>query len=397
VAVYDYIVETGVIVPDTSDTRAEVESTYKGIFGDDFITDPSTPEGALITADTIGFNSVAINNATLANQINPNLGGGVFLDGVMALSDLERGAGTPSLVELDLTGVASTPIPAGSIAQTADGVQFASIDAIVIGSGGTVSGQFQSVEVGPIGAAPNTITNIVSGIIGWETVNNPAAAIPGQTQQSDPSARTFRRQAIALQGQNTAAAVYSNARAVQGVTSVAYLENDSNASETIEGIVLAPNSVWVAVQGGADQDVAEALYKSKTPGAAWNGSTTVQVTDASSQQTQNVSFQRPTEVQIYVRVTARLIGATGTDPTQDIKTAIVDYANGEIDGEDGLGIGDDVSPFELAGAVNIQAPPVFVALCEVSDDNATFSTDTYVIAKDEIAVIPEANISVTIA
>ena len=396
-AVYDYIVETGVIVPDTSDTRAEVESTYKGIFGDDFITDPSTPEGALITADTIGFNSVAINNATLANQINPNLGGGVFLDGVMALSDLERGAGTPSLVELDLTGVASTPIPAGSIAQTADGVQFASIDAIVIGSGGTVSGQFQSVEVGPIGAAPNTITNIVSGIIGWETVNNPAAAIPGQTQQSDPSARTFRRQAIALQGQNTAAAVYSNARAVQGVTSVAYLENDSNASETIEGIVLAPNSVWVAVQGGADQDVAEALYKSKTPGAAWNGSTTVQVTDASSQQTQNVSFQRPTEVQIYVRVTARLIGATGTDPTQDIKTAIVDYANGEIDGEDGLGIGDDVSPFELAGAVNIQAPPVFVALCEVSDDNATFSTDTYVIAKDEIAVIPEANISVTIA
>ena len=44
-AVYDYLTTTGVIVADTADTRNEVITEYRDIFGEDLITDNETPEG----------------------------------------------------------------------------------------------------------------------------------------------------------------------------------------------------------------------------------------------------------------------------------------------------------------------------------------------------------------
>ena len=91
---YQYLLSTGAIVPDSSDLLSEVQTSFQSVFGSGLNTDPSTPQGVLITALTLARSSVVNNNAALANQINPNIAGGTFLDAIMALTGVQRVAQT---------------------------------------------------------------------------------------------------------------------------------------------------------------------------------------------------------------------------------------------------------------------------------------------------------------
>src|SRR4051812_17970286 len=124
---YDYIESTGTIVPDTSQILEGVQENYKAVLGSDIVTTPDTPQGVLMTAQALILAAVVNNNAQVANQINPNIAGGVFQDAIMALTGIERIAATKTLVtNVTLAGVAGTVIAGGSQAQTAAGDIFAS-------------------------------------------------------------------------------------------------------------------------------------------------------------------------------------------------------------------------------------------------------------------------------
>ena len=83
---YEYINPTGLIVPETSTLLLEVQNSFKDVFGSDLVVTPDTPQGVLITLLTLVRAAVVNNNAALANQINPNKAGGVFLDAILGLS-----------------------------------------------------------------------------------------------------------------------------------------------------------------------------------------------------------------------------------------------------------------------------------------------------------------------
>jgi uncharacterized phage protein gp47/JayE len=196
---YQYLTANGTIVPDTSDILSEVQGEYTSVFGSDLNTDPSTPQGVLITAETLARAQVVQNNAALANQINPNIAGGTFLDAIMALTGVQRTAQTQTVVtNVTVTGVPGTVIPEGSRAQTAAGDLFASLEAVTLPSGGSTTVNFASVEYGPIPCAANALNAIsAGGILGWETVDNNPSGTPastttlGATTQSDQAARAF--------------------------------------------------------------------------------------------------------------------------------------------------------------------------------------------------------------
>ena len=181
---YTYVTATGTVIPDTATTRTEVVTEFRGIFGDDFITDPETPEGLWIDAETTSRQSVARNNAAVANQINPNLAGGIFLDAIWSLTGGQRVASTRSTTTATVTGVANTSIPAGSIARTSQGAEFRTVNPVTIPVAGTMAGvAFESVELGAVEAGAGQLSLIVDSILGWETVTNPAAAIPWEEIQ----------------------------------------------------------------------------------------------------------------------------------------------------------------------------------------------------------------------
>lgn len=398
-ATYNYVDTTGLIIPDTSALLDEVNAEYRGIFGADFVVDPETPEGALIGAEVTSRASVARNNATVANQINPNLAGGPFLDAIWALTGGERDVATRSTVQATVTGVAGSSIPRGARARTTTGDLFQAASSTVIPAGGSVSVTFESVETGPIPAAAGTLTVIVDTVIGWETITNPAAATLGVATEGDAASRVRRRQTLALQGRSTALAVSSLVRAVPGVRSIAFRENVTSSTAIIDGISLVAHSVWVAVQGGTDADVAAALLEAKPSGANWNGAVSVNVTEPASGQSFPVRFDRPVVRAVRVRATIRAGSTSPTDPTVAVRSAVLAYINGELEGETGLVVGESVSPFELAGAVNRINPQLYVTTMEVAFDTAspTYVTTTLALALNELATIEESAIQVLTA
>jgi uncharacterized phage protein gp47/JayE len=191
---YAYVDTTGVIVPDTGDIQTAVEGEYKAVFGQDLITTPNTPQGVLITAEVVARSNVLLNNATVANQINPNLAGGVFLDAIWALTGGARIAASYSVVPgVHLLGLPGTVIPAGSQASLSDGTLFASTSTVTLDGSGNAYVDFQAVEAGPIAASVGALSQVVSGVLGWDSVSNPTAATLGRAQESDLASRLRRK------------------------------------------------------------------------------------------------------------------------------------------------------------------------------------------------------------
>jgi hypothetical protein len=363
---YNYVQPTGVIVPDTDSLLSDVQGEFLTAFGADLPLDPATPQGVLITGETEARDSVVRNNAEVANQINPNLSGGVWLDAICALTGLERDPATRSSISgVVLTGVPSTIIPAGTRASTDDGAIFYTTGAVVLDASGQATVSMESDEFGPIPAPVNTLTNVVDGVLGWETVTNPIAAVLGTLEQSDQSLRALRRRTLALQGVSLAEAIVSGLYDTPGVKSLQFRENVTNATAVIDGITLVAHSVWACVDGGTDLDVATTLLEEKSNGANWNGAVEVDVLEPASGQTYTVKFDRPELVPILVRVTVRQMDST-TDPQVSVPESVLAYAENDIDGETGLVVGQPVSPFEIAGAVNQLTPGIFVTKVEIA-------------------------------
>jgi len=394
---YTYLGDTGVIVADTSTVQDTVVSEFQAALGSDLVTTANTPAGVLITAETLARSEVLKNNAALANQINPNLAGGVFLDAIMALTGGTRIAASYSVVpNVSLAGLPGTVIPAGSLAALSDGTQFASVSAVTLDGSGSGSVDFQAVEVGPIAAASGALTQVVTAVLGWDSVTNPTAATLGRNVQTDQALRLYRKNTLSLQNVALPEAITSALYAVPNVTSLAFRENQSSSSATIDDISMVRNSIWVCVKGGTDAAVAAALLANKSLGCNWNGSTTVSVVEPVSGQAYSVKFDRPTEVPVQARVTVRNVGAV-TEVPGTVRAAVLAYATGQIDGEAGFTVGADVSPFELAGAVNVQSPGLFVTKLEVSFTSATsWVTTSLDIALNQIATITEGAIEVIV-
>lgn len=393
---YQYITAQGVIVPDTATIRAEIEAEWQAAFGADLVTTPETPQGVIITLQTEQRDGIARNNAALANQINPDLAGGVFIDALMSFTGGARRSATRSTIAgVVFSGVAGTNIPAGSQAiASATGQIFTTDNPMVITSGGTITGSMTAVEVGPVEVPINGLDTVASAVLGWETVTNPNAAVPGDLEESDIAARARRRSTLALQSMSTTEAIVSAVMAIPEVRSMSFRENVAATTQTIDGISMVAHSIYACVQGGSDDDVAKAIYDAKTAGANYNGAESVVVIDAFSGQAQTVKFDRPVQIPILVRVTVR---PTSLDVQNLVRDAIMDYVNGDLEGGMGLTVGVYVYPFEFSGACNQVEPSVVVTNVELSTDGSTWSSAPLVVALDEVATLQRSSITVNIA
>lgn len=393
---YEYIDVSGVIVPDTVATAANVETEFKAAFGADLIVTPDTPQGVLITAEILARDTVIRNNAALANQINPNIAGGVFLDAILALTGSARNPQIYSTVLATLTGVAGTNIAAGVIARNTNGDNWASETAVTLDPSGNALVTFSAVVAGPITAPIGTLTEIVTPVLGWETVNNTVASTVGQATQSDEAARLYRRNTLALQGNGIAEAITSGLNATLGVRSVRFLENTSDITKVIQNVTLVAHSMWACVDGGIDQAVANTLNNKKSAGCGYNGATSVVVVDPNSGQSITVLFDRPTLVPVLARVTISADSSVA-DPVGTVTANILAYATGLVNGEPGFVVGAQVSPFELAGAITCLTPTIFVKKLEVSYASPiNFVTTELFIEIFEKATVDEGSIDVII-
>lgn len=339
--VYDFIAEQGLITTDAGAILEDVSSEYKNTFGQDLVVPDSTnlqgsstPQGLLIVTETLARIAVADNNAAVANQINPNIAGGIFLDAICALTGLQRTPATYSTTTAVFTGVAGTSIPAGSQAQTADGNVFATTQVYTIPTGGTLANvSMKAIVSGSIGCDANALTageggSIVSDVLGWETIQSNTAAVLGTSTQSDVALRTTRINTLAGQGASVAEAIISGVTKVDGVSSMTFLENPTGSTATFptgdpDGVSMIAHSIYACVDGGTDLDVAQALVSKKSAGAAYNNSVVASLSGTTTTSSATILMASTTGVEVGQSVQGVGIPANATVVSIVVNTSIV--------------------------------------------------------------------------
>ena len=281
------------------DILAEYQSLFKTIFGD-INTDPSTPQGQIITSLT------QIDLATISyleNLANAFFfgGSGDFLDKwAWNLYRVTRKQGTPSSVLIKITGRPTTDIP--SDFTISDGSENYIIEAPTrIGENGEVIAKFNNININDFVAKANTITQIVTNIDGVERVNNENNATQAIFRETD--AELFNR---CLYFGSTATnssfrSILANVAQVKGVNRIAGAENVANQNKIINGVELTPHSICIVVDGGEAQEIAEAIQRSRATGCDMLGD--IEIPLYIDKQKYIYRFYRPKVVAIKAKVT----------------------------------------------------------------------------------------------
>lgn len=300
--------QTGFSVSETSDIRDEVAQDWVEAFKEqgrpDLNTDPETPQGQLIDSQTAAIHQKDVELAFLAQQFNPQTASGRWQDALAKIYFINRKPAINSTCVCTLTGINGTTVTAGAlIRSTYDQTLWSLNEDTTIGADGTTTATFTCQSEGAIQAGVATLTQIVTTVPGWDAVTNATAAEVGQLVESQAAFEARRYKSVALNGRSTTAAVYARVAEVDNVIAAYVTDNKTNVNKTVDGYSLKPHSVYVAVIGGADDDIAEAIYNSVSAGCDYNGNTTVNVTDPNTGGVETVTFMRPTQLPLYVKVT----------------------------------------------------------------------------------------------
>lgn len=300
--------KTGFSVSETSEIREEVAQDWVNAFKEtgrpDLNTDPETPQGQLIDSQTAAIHQKDTELAYLSNQFNPKTASGRWQDALAKIYFLSRKPAINSTAVCTLTGMNGTTVTAGALIRSSyDSTLWILNKDVVIGENGTATAVFTCQTEGAIQAGAGTLSQIVTTTPGWDAVTNNLAAEVGQLAESQAAFENRRYQSVALNGRSTTAAVYARVADLKNVIATYVIDNKTNVNQTVDGYTLKPHSIYVAVIGGDNSDIAKAIYNSVSAGCDYNGNTTVNVTDENTNAVESVTFMRPSQLPLYVKVT----------------------------------------------------------------------------------------------
>ena len=365
----------GVVIPDASTVQTDVQNEWLEAFDNDISLEESTPQGRAIDIETTARINTLGFNATMANVlINISKATGLVLDAWGANFGVYRKGATASQVSVSVSGVANTIITAGSQALDNAGILWNCESDIIIGINGTASGTFICSQTGAIALGVGELTTIVAsgtlGIDGWETITNNVSAVVGSAQESDGSFR-----ARILESIFSGSALFGNYKSavmkVENVTAAYTYDNPKGNSLILDNVTIPAHSVYVCVQGGSAADIAYALYKIKSAGAGWAGSTSVVVTDPDYGTNNTVSFDVVTSVSFAATVNVTSDLNTSATLSDDIKNVIINYFSGQYEDYPKPSIRGKVDPFVVATVVKSQISGITINNLEIGLTTAT--------------------------
>lgn len=389
---------TGLVLPEQSAILTGVQADYNDAFGGTLNPALNTPQGQLASSTT---DIIAGNNdlfAEFVNQVNPDTASGFMQDAIARIYYLTRTAGAPTVVTCTCTGVDGTVIPVGAQAQDTSGNRYVSTSTGVIASG-VVTITFANILDGPIACPTGTLTGIYQGITGWDGVSNPGDGVVGHNVESQADFAFRRQQSVAANAHGSLQAVQGAVFSVADVLDVYTAENFTNAPITVgsTSYTLSPHSLYVAVVGGLDADVATAIWSKKDLGCDMNGNTTVSVTDTVGYSVPYpayvVTFERPAAVPILFAVSIKNVAGLPADVVALTKAAIIAAFNG-TDGSARARIGSQVFASSYYAPILRAVPSAPLISVLVGTSSATLTSVT--VGADQVPTINATNIAVSL-
>lgn len=330
---------SGVVTKTLDEWYDAVVEFKRSVWGQDFVTDPSTKQGADILQLAELLYNAEMNNVSAFAQLNLNTASGICLDYIGLVRGIYRNGGYPQEIKVDLTSAVTgwTLTPATTF-RTQSGYNYYAPADIQIDSLNQQITLVYSSDGNPDvndGEPLTTVqpnTNITSAVIATGGIT------PGSDTENDASYRQRIKDAdIGFIG--TLELMASEMSKVSGMAKLRILYNDESTTDS-RGIPAYNTEFLVVPDDGADDttfnaSVAEKILEVKVPGAPLNGTTSVQVADYYGE-SKTIKFTRPTKVMVQFFATVATNPTTGVIDLSQIPVetqAIIDYVQSVDVGE----------------------------------------------------------------
>ena len=318
--------KTGFDVTEITDLREQIATEWQNAFKEKdrplLNTNPETPQGQIIDSQVASVNQKDSEVLYLAQQFDPRTAEGRFQDALAEIYFIKRKSAINSYALCTLNGRSGTQISAGALIESEiDGTQWSLDQDVTIPAEETITAQFTCLTEGAISASAGTLTKIITTVTGWDTVTNATATV-GSLEESQSAFEKRRYDSVALNARSTTDAVFANVSQCDEVIAVYVTDNKTNVNKTIDGYTLTPHSIFVCVIGGADQDIAKAIYEHLSAGCDYNGNTVIPVTDEYTGAVEQVKFYRPANYNIYIKVQIQDNDSLPNDYKNIIKQAV---------------------------------------------------------------------------
>lgn len=393
------ITDTGLAIPDELDILNGRLSDLDTSMGGGMSTSLTTPQGQIAMSDTAIIAAKNDSLAWLVNQVNPDYASGRMQDGIARIYFIDRIAATGTIVTATVSGLQGTVIPANSIAQDDRGYLYYSLGQTVIPSSGSIDVLFQNQATGPISCPIGSLNTIYRAVIGWSSITNLTAGVPGNDVEGRANFEYRRRQSVAKNASNTLGAIYAAVLSVDGVSD-AYVTDNKTAAVVNKGVTnypVAANSFYVAAYGGLAEDIGNAINNSAPPGVNMNGSTSIVIQDRENYvypyPEYTIRWVTPTAISVYFKVQLQANDSLSSNIDALVQASIIASFNGD-DGGTRARIGSRIFAGRYyAGVQEIDSNNVNILDIEISKDGTSYSSSVE-FGIDEIPTIDATNIAV---
>lgn len=299
---------TGLKAPDTENIRERVIKDWQKAFFKDGLppldTSPSTPAGQLIDAFVAEIEAKNAEFLYLSNMFNPQVSCGRWQDALAHIYFLKRKVDEPTIATCQLTGLYKTTIPYGALVSSDDGHTLICNKSVNIDKSGQAETTFRCSETGPIEISANSITQIITTIAGWDTVNNIAAGATGRNLETRAEFEARRRDSVAKNAHGSVGALYGTIANLNDVIDCQILENIGPYPVIKFGVEVPGHGIVVCIYGGHDDEIAEAIYRKKDAGCDTGGNTKIMYKAPDySGAVYEYKILRPATINFFIKVT----------------------------------------------------------------------------------------------
>ena len=338
---------SGITQQQFSDYVNILTAGFQSALGTDLDLAAETAQAELIAILAEADADIDAQLTQVANGVQLSTAAGAFLDDLVSQFGFTRLPAVRSVVTAQLTGAAGTIIPEGSQARTTQGDLFATIADATI----PANVVFRSTEDGAVQVGANSLTEIVTPILGWEGVANTDAGTTGRDVETDVELRDRYSAQLASNAVATTESLRARILALSGVNGCIVLENATATALTAganRGVALTAHSLAAVVEGGATQDIVDALGAAKPIGIATNGSSSG--TYAGSTIRYEPVTTIAVKIVIAINTDANLFPGNGVTA---IRESIRDMfaGQGEFRPSGPIEIGDSVDANRVTGAI----------------------------------------------
>lgn len=381
---------SGIQVQTFQEIYDELAAGYRSIYGEDINLEPDSPDGQRVAIEAQARLDLQSFGLALYQQLDPDFSFGESLNRIIKLSGITRRPATRSQADTTITTDRPLTLPADYAVEDDLGQSWTTLSEVSLVSGANTVTLFAE-NFGAVEADAGTITQPVTFVIGVLSVTNLLAATVGTDEETDQALRIRRNRSLENPATSTVGSLFTILGNLNNVTDLAIYENDQDTTDVERDI--PPHTLWVVIEGGSVDDIAEAIAKNKTGGTGLKGDIEgvyIEVLERPNGEEYDIihimRFDRPTEVELYVNMTATRKNASDPVNITAIQNALAARQ---------FSINENAIASDLYRTV-YQAGDNFIATdLEISIDDMTFTDGRIESAPDEKFTISAVNVDIT--